>query len=94
MKIGILSVMIGMIGLTLITYFNYQANALYEELGELQEAVTIYPMGSTTRGILFFSETVGAIFGFLAYKRKKIKAGLLGMGLCALCLIFLYYPFF
>ena len=94
MKIGIISVVIGMIGLVLITYFTYQANILYEELGELQNSVTIYPMGSTTRAILFFAETVGAILGFLAYKRKKIKAGLLGMGLCALCLIFLFYPFF
>lgn len=92
MKIGIASVVIGIIGLVLITYFKDLANLRYQELDELG-GVTFPVMSTTTTVTLFIGEVVGAVLGFMSYRRGKNKIGLLGMGICTLNLIFLYYPF-
>ncbi|MBD1397481.1 hypothetical protein H9Q13_09910 [Pontibacter sp. JH31] len=90
MKKGILSVLIGAIGLALITYFYYQTEVHYEEIGGVQHIATLYTMSLPLRIFLFTTEALGVILGYLAYRGKYAKTGLLGMGLCALCLILLY----
>ncbi|WP_018476426.1 hypothetical protein [Pontibacter roseus] len=91
-KIGIVSALIGITGLILVTYYTYQFNLNQQELGELQDTVTPYFMGATSRMVLAIGETAGAVLGFVSYRRYRQKIGLFGMGICILTLIFLY-PF-
>lgn len=94
MKAGIASLLIGIIGLVTVTYFYYQTMQEYDGVMELQTIATRYMMSYTTRLALFILEVVGAVLGFLSYRKWKVKVGLLGMGVCTLSLILiLYYPF-
>lgn len=90
MKKGIASVLIGVVGLILITYFYYQTEESYEEIGDLQHIVTLYTMPYPMRIFLFTLEALGVILGYFAFRSRHVKLGLLGIGLCALCLILLY----
>jgi hypothetical protein len=90
MKMGIASVLIGVVGLIVITYFYIQTEEHYEDLGELQHIVTPYTMSFPMRTALFTLEALGIVFGYSAFRRRHAKLGLLGMGLCALGLILLY----
>ncbi len=85
--------MIGLIGLAIVTYFYLETMQEYNELEEMQQMTMLYTMSDNTRAILFILEAVGAVAGFWAYRKWKAKIGLLGMGLCALNLILLFYPF-
>jgi putative Mn2+ efflux pump MntP len=87
---GIASVLIGVVGLIVITYFFYQAEESHEEVGEMQHIVTHYTMPLAIRVSLFSLEAMGIILGYFAFRNGHVKLGLLGLGLCALCLIMLY----
>ncbi|OKL41174.1 hypothetical protein [Pontibacter flavimaris] len=93
MKAGIASLLIGLAGLAILTYVYFQTMQGYSEAGELQQQATFYTMSDSTRLTLFILEVVGAALGFLSFRKWKVKIGLLGMGLCMLNLILLYYPF-
>ncbi|SFH28118.1 hypothetical protein [Pontibacter chinhatensis] len=88
---AIISLLIGLVGLAILTYLYLQTPPEQEAPGGLQSIGLSYAMSDNTRMILFILETVGAVSGFLAYKYRKIKTGLLGMGLCMLNLILLYF---
>lgn len=88
---AIISLLIGLVGLAILTYLYLQTAPEQEAPGELQSIGLSYTMSDNTRMMLFILETVGAVIGFLAYKYRKIKIGLLGMGLCMLNLILLYF---
>jgi hypothetical protein len=90
MKMGIASMLIGVVGLIVITYFYYQTEEYQEDLGELQHTVTLYTMDFYMRVALFTLEALGIVLGYLAFRGRHAKLGLLGLGLCALCLILLY----
>ena len=90
MKMGIASVLIGVVGLIVITYFYYQTEEYHEDLGELQHIVTLYTMSFPMRIALFTLEALGIVLGYLAFRSRYAKLGLLGIGLCALGLILLY----
>ncbi len=77
----------------MLTYAYFQTMQEYSEAGELQNLIIFYSMSYSTRLTLFILEVVGAALGFLSYRRWKAKVGLLGMGICILNLILLYYPF-
>lgn len=82
--------MIGLAGLIVITYFYLQAGESPVVLGEMQQESFVYTMGLPLRVFLFTLETLGVLLGYLAYRNRSLKLGLLGIGLCALCLILLY----
>ncbi|GAB3204411.1 hypothetical protein ABID22_003325 [Pontibacter aydingkolensis] len=90
MKAGIFSVLIGITGLIVITYFIYQANVAYQQPEEL---ATLYTLSTTTIAIFFILEAAGVALGILSYKRGNKKIGLFGMSLCSLNLILLYAQF-
>lgn len=90
MKMGFASVMIGMAGLIVITYFYLLAEETLEVLSEVQQETFSYPMSLPLRIFLFTLETLGVLLGYLAYRNRSLKLGLSGIGLCALCLILLY----
>lgn len=90
MKMGIASVLIGVVGLIVITYFYLQAEETLEVLGEVQHETSVYTMSPSLRVILFTLEALGVLLGYLAYRGQNVKLGLLGIGLCALCLIMVY----
>ncbi len=81
---------IGVVGLLIITYAYYQTEKSYVALGEAQHLVSHYAMGSLTRMLLFIAAAIGIVLGYLAYRNGKVKLGLLGIGLCTLCLVLLY----
>lgn len=90
MKQGIASVLLGVAGLVVITYFYYQTEESYEDLNGVQHIVTLYTMPFALRILLFTAEALGVILGYFAFRGRYVKLGLLGMGLCTLCLILLY----
>lgn len=89
MKAGIVSLVIGILGLLVITYFYTQSLQEYQEIDE----GTSYVMSSSVRIALLIVESAGAILGFLSYKKWRVRTGLLGLGLCTLNLILVFYPF-
>ncbi|MHC2991786.1 hypothetical protein OB13_09385 [Pontibacter sp. HJ8] len=93
MKTGIASFIVGMAGLIVITYFNFQANLSYQAAEESENMINLYSMSQSTRATLFVFETVGVVLGVLSFQRYKSKVGLLGMGISTLCLILLYNLF-
>ncbi|PVY40529.1 hypothetical protein [Pontibacter virosus] len=90
MKTGVASILIGVIGLIAITYFYYQAEESQLEVGDAQYTVTGYTLSLPAVMSLFAVGALGIVLGFFAYRRGYVKLGLLGIGLCALCLILLY----
>ncbi|MBF8963201.1 hypothetical protein I0P70_08095 [Pontibacter sp. FD36] len=90
MKTGFASVLIGVIGLALITYFYYQAEESQVDLGDVQHTVVSYPLSFPMAMSLFAVEAMGVILGYFAFRSRYVKLGLSGIGLCALCLILLY----
>ena len=87
---GFASVLIGLVGLIVITYYYLQAEESLEVLGEVQQETLVYTMSLPLRVMLFTLEALGVLLGYLAYRGRHIKLGLLGIGLCTLCLILLY----
>ena len=81
---------IGMAGLIVITFFYLQAEESQEELGQIQHLPFVYTMSLPLRVILFTLEALGVVLGYLAYRGRFVKLGLLGIGLCTFCLILLY----
>lgn len=81
---------LGVAGLTIITYFYYHTESAHLALGELQHTVSPYTMPLPMRLLLFALEASGVILGYFAYRDRYVKLGLLGIGLCTLCLILLY----
>lgn len=90
MKTGIASLLIGIIGLAIATYFYYQT----AHLAQLQDVATGSALNYPASLILFILEAAGAVAGFLSYKKWRVKVGLLGMGLCTLSLILILYYLF
>jgi hypothetical protein len=90
MRRGIASAVIGVVGLLVITYSFYQTEKSYVDPGETQHLVALYAMSWPARLFLFIVEAAGVLLGYFAYRSGRTKLGLLGMGLCALCLIVLY----
>lgn len=90
MRQGIASVLIGVVGLVVITYFYYQTEESYEEIGRVQHILTLYTMPYPMRVFLFTLEALGVILGYFAFRSRHVKLGLLGIVLCTLCLILLY----
>lgn len=90
MKMGFASVLIGLTGLVVITYFYSQLEESFVDLGDVQHAVSSYPMSQPMLISLFTLEALGILLGYFAYRRRHVKLGLSGIGLCALCLILLY----
>lgn len=82
--------MIGLAGLVVITYFYSQLEESYVNLSDVQHTVSSYPMSQPMLISLFTLEALGILLGYLAFRHRHIKLGLLGIGLCALCLILLY----
>ncbi|EJF09040.1 hypothetical protein [Pontibacter sp. BAB1700] len=87
MKTGIVSVLIGVIGLIVITYYQAEESLV---LGDVQHTVASYPMSLSVVMSLFAVEALGIVLGYFAFRRRYVKLGLSGIGLCALCLILLY----
>ncbi|GGG10000.1 hypothetical protein [Pontibacter amylolyticus] len=90
MKMGFASVIIGLIGLIVITYFYLQAEEIQVDTGEALHMASVYTMSLPLRVALFTVEALGVLLGYLAYRGRHMKPGLLGIGLCTLCLILLY----
>lgn len=87
---GFASVLIGLVGLIVITYFYLQAEESQVDTGEMLHMTSVYTMSLPLRVVLFTVEALGVLLGYLAYRSRHIKLGLLGIGLCTLCLILLY----
>ena len=87
---GFASVLIGLVGLMVITYYYLQAEESLEVLGEVQQETLVYTMSLPLRVMLFTLEAIGVLLGYIAYRGRHVKLGLLGIGLCTLCLILLY----
>lgn len=81
--------LIGVTGLIVITYFYTQTERSYAEQGD-QHMISLYAMSLPMRMFLFTIEALGIILGYFAYKSSRVKLGLLGIGLCTLCLVMLY----
>lgn len=82
--------LIGVTGLIVITYFYTQTERSYAEQGDIQHTISLYAMSLPMRMFLFTIEALGIILGYFAYKGSRAKLGLLGIGLCTLCLVMLY----
>lgn len=74
----------------MITYFYYHREEHYEELNGIQHIVSLYTMPLSLLISLFAAEALGTILGYFAFRGRYVKLGLLGMGLCTLCLVLLY----
>jgi uncharacterized phage infection (PIP) family protein YhgE len=91
---GIFSIIIGIIGMAAIIYFNVKVSSTYEELGGISELVTLFIYGRTNKVILIFLQLAGLTFGLISSFKTKQLTGKIGFPTCFLnFLILMYQPY-
>lgn len=90
-RIGTFSIIIGIIGLITILYFNLSVRATYEELDGLGEIVTLFIYGRTNKITLILLQLAGITFGSISAFKKKQTTGRIGFAICSLNLLILFY---
>lgn len=83
-SLSIYSVLTGILGITLIFWFDLQLNARYQELGGISELVSLFRYGTTTYLTLLISQFSGLICGLIPSMKTKLKTGYIGVLLCLL----------
>ena len=89
------ALLIGVIGLVTIVFYNYRVQSKYEELGGLSEIITLFTYSSAVEISLYLSQIFGLTLGFLLLIKFKKRIGLLAIVLssCNLCFLILGWPF-
>jgi hypothetical protein len=90
---SLISLTSGLIGLIAIIYYNYQAYKKYDELGGLNNIVTIFIYGRTDRIVLYSLTGIGIITGIISTAKLNRSnsriIGFAGLIICSLNLIIL-----
>jgi len=89
------ALLIGVISLVTIAFYNYRVQLKYEELGGLSEIITLFTYSSVVEISLYLSQILGLTLGILSLIKFKKRIDLFASVLCScnLCFLILGWPF-
>lgn len=96
MKYGKLSIILAVIGILFVTWYNFEAAKLFEsEFLKLQYQIelnpTVYSTGKWNKFIALSIAVIGIILGIKSW-RDKIRIGIIGILLSILLIILTFIP--
>ena len=89
--LGLSSMIVGLIGILVIVYLNYRLESYIKELGSIADLVSFFPYTELELILINTSQFLGIAIGTLSIKKFKSKFGWIGLIICILNLIIIFF---